>query len=157
MILRKDSMTTSKKEVLHENRDNPKKIKEIEDNLEIIKENLPNTYEEFLKLGLIKDGIYKKIESSIENIIDICAIINTDLDLAIPESDESILDNLNKEGILSDEMTDLLKNMKGFRNILLNRYATTDDEIAYTIIKENLDDFYKFMTVIEEFIEKRKN
>ncbi len=133
------------------------KIKEIEENLEIIKENLPENYEEFLKLGLIKDGIYKKIESSIENIIDICAIINTDLDLSIPESDESIIDNLNKEGILSDEMTDLLKNMKGFRNILVHRYATTDDKIAYTIIKDNIDDFYRFITAIEKFIEKRKN
>jgi uncharacterized protein YutE (UPF0331/DUF86 family) len=63
---------------------------------------------------LIKDGIYKRIESSIENIIDICAIINTDLDLAIPESDENILDNLNKEDIISNEMADVLKNMKGF-------------------------------------------
>ncbi|MBS3749455.1 MAG: DUF86 domain-containing protein [Candidatus Thermoplasmatota archaeon] len=131
------------------------KIKEIEENLKIIKEHLPENFDEFSTLGLIKDGIYKRIESSIENIIDICAIINTDLDLAIPESDESILDNLNKECILSDEMTDALKNMKGFRNILVHRYAYTDDKIAYSVIKENLDDVYKFIDVIEEFIEKR--
>jgi len=131
------------------------KIKEIEENLQIIKDNLPETFDEFSKLGLIKDGIYKRIESSIENIIDICAIINTDLDLAIPESDESILDNLNKKGIISNKMTDILKNMKGFRNILVHRYAHTDDKIAYGVIKENLDDFYKFITVIEGFIEAR--
>lgn len=132
------------------------KIKEIEENLKIIKENLPDSIKEFSKLGLIKDGIYKKIESSIENIIDICAIINTDLDLSIPESDESILENLNEEGIISKEMTDTLKNMKGFRNILVHRYANTDDNIAYSVINENLDDFYKFIDVIEGFIEKRE-
>ena len=48
------------------------KIKEIEENLKIIKEHLPENFDEFSKLGLIKDGIYKRIESSIENIIDIC-------------------------------------------------------------------------------------
>lgn len=131
------------------------KNREIEENLKIIKEHLPENVEEFSNLGLMKDGIYKRIESSIENIIDICAIINTDLDLGIPESDESILDNLNKEGIISDEMTDVLKNMKGFRNILVHRYAYTDDKIAYSVIKENLNDFYKFIDIIEEFIEKR--
>jgi len=132
------------------------KIKEIEENIKIIKEHLPETFDDFSKLGLIKDGIYKRIESSIEDIIDICAIINTDLDLAIPDSDESIVDNLNKEGIISNEMTDVLKNMKGFRNILVHRYAHTDDKIAYSVIKENLDDFVKFITVIEEFIESRE-
>ncbi|MDG6218058.1 MAG: DUF86 domain-containing protein [Candidatus Thermoplasmatota archaeon] len=131
------------------------KNREIEENLKIIKEHLPENVEEFSNLGLMKDGIYKRIESSIENIIDICAIINTDLDLGIPESDESILNNLNKEGIISDEMTDVLKNMKGFRNILVHRYAYTDDKIAYSVIKENLNEFYKFIDIIEEFIEKR--
>jgi len=45
--------------------------------------------------------------------------------------------------------------MKGFRNILVHRYAYTDDKIAYSVIKENLNDFYKFIDVIEEFLEKR--
>jgi uncharacterized protein YutE (UPF0331/DUF86 family) len=75
------------------------KNREIDENLKIIKEHLPENVDEFLNLGLMKDGIYKRIESSIENIIDICAIINTDLDLGIPESDESILDNVNLPGM----------------------------------------------------------
>ncbi len=38
------------------------KLKEIEESIKVIKENLPDKFEKFLDLGLVKDGIYKKIE-----------------------------------------------------------------------------------------------
>lgn len=41
------------------------KIKEIEENLVLISENLPSTSGEFKSIGLVKDGIYKRLENSI--------------------------------------------------------------------------------------------
>lgn len=38
------------------------KIKEIEEGLRLVEENLPDTFEEFSRLGLVKDGIYKRVE-----------------------------------------------------------------------------------------------
>ncbi len=57
------------------------KVMEIQESLELIRKNLPDSFEEFASLGLIKDGMYKRIEFCIENVFDICAIINTDLRL----------------------------------------------------------------------------
>jgi len=37
------------------------KIMEIKESLELIRENLPDSLEEFASLGLIKDGMYKRI------------------------------------------------------------------------------------------------
>ena len=37
------------------------KIAEIEESLELIRDNLPDSFDEFQKLGIIKDGIYKRI------------------------------------------------------------------------------------------------
>lgn len=34
--------------------------KEIEESLDLVKKHLPSGFEEFLNLGLVKDGIYKK-------------------------------------------------------------------------------------------------
>ena len=34
------------------------KIKEIEESLKLVEESLPDTFEKFLDLGLVKDGIY---------------------------------------------------------------------------------------------------
>jgi len=131
------------------------KIKEIEESLDLVKTHLPSGFEEFLNLGLVKDGIYKKIEFSIENIFDICAIINTDLELGIPRDDENIVENLIKNGILTKEMGKTLRLMKGFRNILVHRYGKIDDTLAFKILTENISGFYDFIKEIEKFLEKK--
>lgn len=129
------------------------KMKEIEESIRLVEEHLPESFEEFSNLGLVKDGIYKRVEFAIENVFDICAIINADLNLGIPGSDEDILENLIKNNILSMKMKEKLKMMKGFRNILVHRYGKIDDKLAFRILKENLGDFYEFMREIEEFLE----
>jgi len=129
------------------------KIKEIEESIELVGENLPDTFEEFSRMGLIKDGIYKRIEFAIENVFDICAIINTDLELGIPGDDEEIVENLVKNTILSEEMREKLKLMKGFRNIVVHRYGKIDDNLAFEILKKNIRDFYDVIRRVEEILE----
>lgn len=77
------------------------KISEILDDLSIVKQNLPDEKEEFIQLGFIKDGMYKKIEFCIQNLYDICSIINTDLKIGIFESDEIIIDNLIEKKVFN--------------------------------------------------------
>ena len=129
------------------------KIKEIRESLRLVEENLPDTFEEFSRLGLVKDGIYKRLEFCIENIFDICAIINSDLELGIPRDDVDIIENLVKSEILSEEMKEKLKAMRGFRNIVVHRYGGVDDKIAFEILIENLPDFYVFIKRINDFLE----
>jgi len=132
------------------------KIVEIKDNLSIIQENLPSEVHEFIQLGLIKDGIYKKIECCIQSLYDICSIINTDLHLGIPEGDESIIDNLRAQKLFTEDQAEKLKRMKGFRNILVHRYGKIDDEMAFGMIKNNLQDFFDFLEIIESYIDDVK-
>jgi len=132
------------------------KIKEMDESITLIKKHLPDTFEEFSNLGLVKDGIYKRLEFCIESVLDICAVINTDLKLGVPESDENILDNLIRNNIISDELGCSLKSMKGFRNILVHRYGRINDEMVFSIMKENLHDFYRFIEIIENFIEQKE-
>ncbi len=89
-----------------------------------------------------------------KNSIDICAIINTDLDLGIPGDDEDIIENMVKNKILSKKIKEKLKAMKGFRNIVVHRHGKVDDEIAYEILKEHLGDFYAFIKEIENRIQE---
>lgn len=128
------------------------KLAEIEESVELVRENMPDSSDEFSRLGLIKDGIYKRMEYAIENVFDICAIINADLKLELPDSDEGVTECLTKRGILTNEMKDKLKRMKGFRNIVVHRYGRIDDSIAYEILDDNLDDFYLFVDYIERFL-----
>lgn len=130
------------------------KMKEIKESIRSVEENLPDTLEEFAELGLVKDGIYKRVEFAIENVFDICTIINTDLELGIPYDTEDIIENLVKNDILSNEMKEKLKRMRGFRNIIVHRYGRIDDEIGFEVLKRNLNDFYSFIQSIEEFLLK---
>ena len=42
------------------------KIIEIQESLVLIRNNIPDSFNKFQHLGLIKDGIYKRLEFSIE-------------------------------------------------------------------------------------------
>jgi uncharacterized protein YutE (UPF0331/DUF86 family) len=46
------------------------KLSDIEESVSLVEANLPQSFEEFAGLGLIKDGIYKRMEFAVENIID---------------------------------------------------------------------------------------
>lgn len=132
------------------------KIAEIQESLELIRENLPDSFEEFASLGLVKDGMYKRIEFCIENVFDICAIINSDLKLGIPRSDDDILEILVRNGIVDKELKAELKEMRGFRNIIVHRYAGIDDMLSYEFLSENLEDFDEFIEKITGFITTKK-
>jgi uncharacterized protein YutE (UPF0331/DUF86 family) len=70
----------------------------------LVQQHLPGTAGEFRTLGIVKDGIYKRTEFAIENVFDICAIINTDLALGVPGDDEDILVHLLDTDLISRSM-----------------------------------------------------
>ena len=113
---------------------------------------MPDSFEEFASLGLLKDGMYKRIEFCIESVFDICAIINTDLRLGIPRSDDDIHGILVRNEIIDNDMMAKLKGMKGFRNIIVHRYAGIDDRLSYEFLSERLVDFEEFIEKITDFI-----
>jgi len=132
------------------------KLKIVEENILLVKENLPEKIEDFINLGLIKDGIYKRIEASIQEILSICSIINTDLKLGVPPNRDEILKTLIDNNIISEKMGQIVKELKGFRNFLVYRYGKLQDEIAFENIKKGLLDFKFFNDEILQFL-KRKN
>lgn len=131
------------------------KIKEIEENLKLIKENLPESLEDFLSLGLVKDGIYKRLEYSVQDLIDIFSLIYTSLNLGVPSDLDDIFVGLLKKKIFSKEIISLTQEMKGLRNILVHRYGQIDDGIIFNLLQERLGDFEKIISSIENFLKKK--
>ncbi len=133
------------------------KIAEIREGLELVKKHLPKSFDEFEPLGLVKDGIYKRVEFCIENVFDICAIIDTDLKLGVPSSDEDILELLVRNGIFAEDMAEKLRSMKGFRNVVVHKYGGIDDTLTYGFLSNNLGDFEEFIEKVTEFLDKQKD
>lgn len=130
------------------------KIRDITEGVTLVKEHLPDSEQEFRKLGLVRDGIYKRIEFAIEDVFDICAILNTDLGLGVPGEDEDILVHLVQADIITSGMHEKIKGMRGFRNIVVHRYGTIDDALAFQLLKENIEDFSLFMADVETILER---
>ncbi len=126
----------------------------IIDSIEFVEKNIPQDFEDFDNSRLLKSAVYKEIEFSIENLIDICNIINSDLRLGVPEEEDDIINNLEKNKIFDNKTINLIKEMKGFRNILIHKYGDVNDEQAFETIKEGLKDFELIISKIEEFLKK---
>ena len=133
-----------------------KKLDDIMESISVVEENLSDNVEDFFGLGLVREGIYKKIEFAIESIIDICNIINSDLRLGVPEIEEDIIDNIEKRNVFGKKAIELIKEMKKFRNILVHKYGKIDDKIAFMNIRDGLKDFELIIKEIEGFLEKHK-
>ncbi|MDD1672362.1 MAG: DUF86 domain-containing protein [Methanomicrobiales archaeon] len=128
------------------------KLQEINDAVTLIEKHLPPTVGEFIHLGLIKDGIYKRTEFAIEDVFDICAVLNTDLRLGIPSEEEDLIKHLIDAQILSPSIRPKLKGMRGFRNIMVHRYGTIDDRLAFEVLRRNLQDFSAFCDEIRSYL-----
>lgn len=129
-----------------------KKIADIIEAINLVSDNLPEAYADFEKSGLVKHGLYKQLEHAIESVLDICSMINSDLNLGMPETEDNILDNLERKKVFSVSLIQLIREMKKFRNILVHKYGNIDDKKAYNEIKEGLKDFELIINEIERFL-----
>lgn len=128
------------------------KLREIQDNLDLIAEHLPSEEEEFISLGLVKDGMYKRLEFSIQNLVDIFSIIYSSLNLGVPADLDDIFEGLQHQKIFDKKILGLVQEMKGLRNILIHRYGEINDATIYGLLTERIADFEKIMKAIEKYM-----
>lgn len=130
------------------------KLSKTIDLIESVSKIIPKNFDEFKKNDITRDAIYKRIESSIQNLIDVCYIINSDLRLGMPEEEDDIFKNIEKKGIFSKKVIEKLIEIKKFRNILVHKYGEINDEKAYEDINEGLSDFEMIINEIDGFLKK---
>lgn len=128
------------------------KINEIEESVSLIAENMPEDFKNFKDLGLIKDGIYSRTQYSIDTILDIFSIINSDFRLSFPKEEEDIIINLVNADIISKYTGDKIKELTIFKNQIKYEYGKIDDKISFELINENIGDFDKIIESIKEII-----
>ncbi|MFQ5821665.1 MAG: DUF86 domain-containing protein [Candidatus Heimdallarchaeota archaeon] len=129
-----------------------KKLKDISDAVKLVADHLPEDFDAFSQLGLVKDGIYKKIEFAIECMLDVLAILNADLALGVPGNEEDIIGHVEQKNIIDSNSAEKVREMRGFRNILVHRYSDINDRLAFHALKEHLNDFDEFIRIIERFL-----
>jgi len=91
-----------------------------------------------------KRSCERLLQLSIEAVIDICKLFVSGMRLGLPAEENDLFDKMQKKKLLSKEMAMTLKEMKGFRNILVHEYAAVNDELVFKAIKTKLKDFREF-------------
>jgi uncharacterized protein YutE (UPF0331/DUF86 family) len=129
------------------------KIDELDSYLIELEDVMPKNYEEYVNSIEKKRSCERLLHILIECTIDICTLMVKGLRLGLPSTEEDLFEKLGKKGIISREMKEKLKSMRGFRNILVHRYAEVDDELVFENLK-NIDDFRRFRKQIISFLKK---
>ena len=128
------------------------KFEELELYLEELEQIKPNNFKEYESSIEKKRSCERLLQISIESVLDICNILVTKLRIGIPSDEDDLFEKLGNKKVISKKMIKILKEMKGFRNILVHRYGKIEDERVFEILSEKLGDFDKFREEIADFL-----
>ena len=135
------------------------KIAELQQFLEELEDSLPENFEEYkinYKIRAIGERYFEKI---IEAIVDLAFFIIKRNNLKQPEEDKQSFDILLKEEIISEHLSNSLKNAKSMRNIIAHEYGRIDNELVFhSLVEELIPDAQEFIGSINKIVlEDKKN
>lgn len=116
-----------------------------------LKEMLPEE-EEYHKDLVKRRACEKTVELAIESLLDAAAILVSSERFGLPESEENLIDILVDKRVITRELGGRIKDMKGFRNILVHKYGKKDDKLVYTFLTQNLGDFAESEKQVKKYL-----
>lgn len=119
------------------------KIDQLEGYLRELREITPGDFAAYRKVEK-RRACERLLQISVEAVIDACHLLVTGLRLGIPSEEDDLFEKLEIAGIISPQTKERLKEMKGFRNILVHEYTRVDDKTVYQVAKTKLGDFETF-------------
>jgi uncharacterized protein YutE (UPF0331/DUF86 family) len=128
------------------------KLEEMMKYIYELQEMMPSDEEYYTDL-VRRRACEKTIEIAIDSLIDIASMIVASERFGLPVDEGNIIDLIAEHNVIDKELGEKIKDMKGFRNILVHRYGHVDDEIVYRILSIGLNDFYDFEKQIDRYLE----
>lgn len=95
-----------------------------------------------------QDSIVLNIQRACEASIDLAMFLVSDKKLGVPQHSRDAFTILNQHQIITDNLTQSLQGMVGFRNIAVHDYQSLNLDIVENIIKHKLNDLLEFCKVI---------
>jgi len=129
------------------------KLDELDSYLSELESVMPKSYEEHMSSVEKKRSCERLLHILIECVIDVCALMVKGSRLGLPSEEEDLFEKLERKKVISKEMKERLKLMRGLRNILVYRYAEVDDELVFESLG-NVNDFRKFRKEVSSFLRK---
>ena len=106
--------------------------------------------EEFENNFTKQDAVILNIQRAIQQAIDLGTYIIKQTKLEIPKSSREVFEILEKNKIISKELSKNLQKMVGFRNLAVHEYDKLDLSIVEYIVRERIWDLIEFIKEINE-------
>ena len=103
------------------------------------------------KNELEKRGIFYSLQTSIEAIIDLIAMLTKDLGIQVKDDNANISEIVKKRKLKS-ELGVKLKKANGMRDIIVHRYNDFEEQIILNSVEEIKDLLSKWIKVVEEIL-----
>lgn len=97
-----------------------------------------------------QDSIILNLQRACEAAIDIASRIISIRELGLPQSSREVFLLIEKNGVISQDLSKQMQAMVGFRNIAVHDYQKVNLEIVKSIIIHQLTDFTKFTQAVKK-------
>ncbi|HEX5758680.1 MAG TPA: DUF86 domain-containing protein [Thermoanaerobaculia bacterium] len=92
--------------------------------------------------------VTRTLHLAIEAALDVASHVVSDERLGEPRSNRDLFDLLERAGWLAPELATALKEMAGFRNVLVHGYDSLNLGIVEQVVRTRLDDLLAFTEVV---------
>lgn len=131
------------------------KIKGVENYLSELLEIMPRDFQEYKDIKT-KAACERYFELIIGGIVDLSFLVIKEKGLKIPEEDKQAFEILADENIITEQLSEKLKEAKGMRNLIAHEYGGIDDELVFESITQELEkDVSEFIELIKKFIKRK--
>lgn len=100
---------------------------------------------------LEKRGIFYSLQTSIEAMVDLVAMLIKDLGIQVKDDDTNISEIIKVRKIQS-ELGEKLKKANGMRNIIVHRYNDFEEQIILNSVEEIKNLLYQWIKIVEEIL-----
>ena len=92
------------------------------------------------------------LQIAIQAALDVASHIVSDDRLGEPRTSRELFDLLERAGWIQASLARILRNMVGFRNVLVHGYDDVDLSIVRDVVDHRLDDLLQFVTIVRKRI-----
>ena len=133
-----------------------KKLQELNRYLKELEDSKNISWDEFYSSLGTQWMICHGLQLSIQTLIDVGNHILAAIGENQIEDYVDIIDKLGERNIIPSEFSKAIRGMAGLRNILVHEYARLDLKKIYDIFQNRLDDLYKFIKYIKQFLKNNR-
>lgn len=126
------------------------KVTFIREQLEYLKEYKNYTREQIESIPDIRLALERLLYLVVQATVDLAELLISDKKLRKPTTLREAFYILNENKIITQELTNNLAGMVGFRNVIAHGYANINYDIVYDVLHNRLKDIEEFIKIISE-------